>query len=101
MTNILLHTSIPIPSTKELREYLLKGIQNDNGGSTKVWYYYYAFSAWAAAVWLLTALVVATIVGLAVGGATGDGRLGLGVAGGVLATLTTIHAAISITCYKY
>jgi hypothetical protein len=100
MTNILLDTSTPIPSTKELHEHLLKGIQNGNGGHTKVWCYYYEFSALAAAIWLLTALVVATIMGLAVGGATGDGKLGLGVGGGLLAVLMTIHMAISM-CYKY
>lgn len=94
MTNLLLHVLTPVPSTKTIREHLLAGVQNHYDGYLKVWCYYHALSGVAAAIWLSMALIIAAIVGLAVGGATGNGKLGLGVGGGVLAVLTTVQAAI-------
>lgn len=94
MTNILVNASTPIPTTKELRKHLLRGMHDDNGEERKVWCYYHARNAVGEAVWLLMALMVSIIVGLSVGDTTGDGKLGLGVGGGVFVVLATVHAAI-------
>lgn len=47
-----------------------------------------------ASIWLLGALVIATLLGLGVGIGFGDGELGLDAGAGALAVLTSIHLSI-------
>ncbi|KAF1849827.1 uncharacterized protein K460DRAFT_349973 [Cucurbitaria berberidis CBS 394.84] len=94
MTNVLFNPATPIPTTHTLYVQLISGVRNDEEGHTKAWGLDYAIDGHAACIWLALALVAALVVGLVIGISTGDGKLGLGIGGGLLAASTAIQAAI-------
>jgi hypothetical protein len=94
MTKLLLDPSAPVPTTDSLRVYLIKGVQTEHDGYVQLWCFYHELDGVAAASWLLLALSLATVVGLAIGFGLKDGKLGLGVGTGLLAVLTTIQGAV-------
>jgi hypothetical protein len=94
MTAVLLDQSPPAWNVAQLSRVLADGIKDGKNGYREVWCIYYQINGAAVAAWLLTALVVAVIVGLSVGFGVHDGKLGLGVGGTLLTILATIQASI-------
>jgi hypothetical protein len=94
MTNFLCDFSTAIPSTTFLREHLLRADWNDTDEQSRVWCLYDEFDGFAAAVWLLVMLGVASFVGLIVGLAVGDANLGVNIGTGLLAVSTIVHGIV-------
>jgi hypothetical protein len=93
LTTLVFDTRDPVPVDGNLYAYLVNGLGDSNQGYEEVWCFYYALNRTAASIWMLIALAAASLVGLAVGFGTRDGKLGMGVGGGILGVLMCVHGA--------
>ncbi|KAH3954210.1 hypothetical protein HBI25_015220 [Parastagonospora nodorum] len=95
ITNLLRGSPVLYRGTGNVFAHLVDGTTGqDDASSIVAWCFYYKLDGTAAAFWLLFALVLAIVVGASVGFGSSDGKLGLGVGGGLLAVLTAVQVAI-------
>jgi hypothetical protein len=94
MTNFLLNPITAISNGTSLRDHMLRAVRRDVDEQSRVWCLYSEFDGFAAAVWLLVMLGVASFVGLIVGLVVGDANLGVTIGTGLLAVSTIVHGVI-------
>ncbi|KAH7071611.1 hypothetical protein FB567DRAFT_598008 [Paraphoma chrysanthemicola] len=96
LTQFLRKPSAVALDTRSIQEYITAGQKVDREEDMQMWCLYYELDGVAASMWLMFALLLAILLGVALEIIIRDIELTLSVGTGLLVVLTTIHSAIMV-----
>ncbi|KAH7066877.1 hypothetical protein BKA63DRAFT_607765 [Paraphoma chrysanthemicola] len=96
LTQLLRKPSAFALDTRAIQEYLTAGRKLERGEDIQMWCLYYEFDGMAASMWLMLALLLSVLLGVAIETIIRDIELAFSVGTGLLVVLTPIHSAIMV-----